>query len=102
MRSFWHCEDGETYRSEDLEECRLHLPSNLASCQSIRSQREGETPPTDVEGELLASEDRCQRKEQPDQSEGPEYKGHHEAEDVDGGNSRRVSEDRGCLECISG
>ena len=90
-----------TYRSQDLEKSRWHLPSKLASCQGICTQRESKSPPSNVEGELLASQNRCRGKKEPNQPKCPEDQRRHEAQDVDGGNSGLVREDVGFYEDVS-
>lgn len=45
-----------TYCAKNFEKARVHLLSNLAGCQSICAQWESEPPPTDIEGEFLASD----------------------------------------------
>lgn len=90
-----------TYRSQDLEKSRWHLPSKLAGSQGICSQRESKSPPSNVEWKLLASQNRRRGEKEPNQSKCPEDQCRHEAQYVDGGNSGLVREDVGFYKDVS-
>ena len=89
------------YRSENFEEHRRHLDAKGDGADGEDAEREGETPPSHIEGEWPAFVDGCQSEDEPHESEPPHDQRDEEAEDVNHVTGY-VVENMGLLKVFSG